>query len=143
MAKAGAFFGRVVEYHVLGFRSIVEVRMRIRLSLLFVLLAFALSPAVAQTISAADAKNHIGENATVCGKVTSERTATSSRGDPTFINLDAAYPNQVFTILIWGDDRKSVGELPREGSRVCASGVITDYHGEPEIVVKSSGQLSQ
>jgi len=111
--------------------------------LLLSLLAFALTPISAQTISAADAKNHVGEKATVCGKVASERTATSSRGEPTFINLDAAYPNQVFTILVWGDDRQKVGALPREGSRVCATGLIQDYRGVPEIVVKSSGQLSQ
>jgi hypothetical protein len=89
--------------------------------ILFLLLfAIALIPAKAQSISAVDAKAHIGENATVCGKVASEHTATSSRGEPTFINLDAAYPNQVFTILVWGDDRSKVGELPRVGSRVCA-----------------------
>jgi hypothetical protein len=96
----------------------------------------------AQTLTASQAKAHQGENATVCGKVASEKTAVSSRGEPTFINLDAAYPNQVFTILIWGDDRKNVGELPSVGSRVCASGMIQDYRGVPEIVVRSSGQLS-
>ena len=37
--------------------------MRTPLSLLFVSLAFALTPAVAQTISAAQAKAHEGENA--------------------------------------------------------------------------------
>jgi hypothetical protein len=74
--------------------------------------------------------------------IAGEKTATSSRGEPTFINLDSAYPNQVFTILVWGDDRKNVGELPRVGSRVCASGVIQNYKGVPEIVVRSSRQLS-
>ena len=64
-----------------------------------------------QTISTAQARAHEGETGTVCGKIVSEKTATSSRGEPTFINLDAAYPNQVFTILVWGDDRKNVGEL--------------------------------
>ncbi len=113
--------------------------MRTPLSLLFVLLAFSLTPAVAQTISAAQAKAHEGEKATVCGKVVSERIATSSRGEPTFINLDAAYPNQVFTILIWGDDRQKVGALPTEGARVCATGMIQEYRGVPEIVVRSSG----
>jgi hypothetical protein len=44
----------------------------------------------AQTIPAAQAKAHEGEKATVCGIVASERTATSSRGEPTFINLDSA-----------------------------------------------------
>jgi DNA/RNA endonuclease YhcR with UshA esterase domain len=114
-------------------------------SKLLLLSAFgiALLPINAQSISAADAKNHIGEKATVCGKVASERTATSSRGEPTFINLDAAYPNQIFTILVWGDDRQNVGELPREGSRVCATGMIREYRGVPEIVVRSSGQFSR
>src|ERR1700691_2780173 len=96
----------------------------------------------AQTLTTAQAKAHVGESATVCGKVAGERTATSSRGEPTFINLDSAYPNQVFTILIWGDDRKNVGDLPKVGSHVCAKGMIQDYRGVPEIVVKSGGQLS-
>jgi DNA/RNA endonuclease YhcR with UshA esterase domain len=113
------------------------------LRIAFVVLVIAVGTATAQSITAADAKNHIGEQATVCGKVASEHTATSSRGEPTFINLDAAYPNQIFTILVWGDDRQKVGELPREGSRVCATGVIQEYRGVPEIVVRSSGQLSK
>ena len=97
----------------------------------------------AQSLTASQAKAHDGENATVCGTVASERTATSSRGEPTFINLDSAYPKQVFTILVWGDDRKNVGELPRVGSHVCSNGLIADYHGVPEIVVRSSEQLSK
>jgi hypothetical protein len=95
-----------------------------------------------QTLTASQAKAHEGETATVCGKVASERTANNSRGEPTFIKVDAAYPNQVFTILVWGEDRKNVGELPPVGSHVCANGQITDYHGVPEIVVRSSGQLA-
>lgn len=117
--------------------------MKTPISFLLALLALALTPAAAEMISAVDAKSHIGENATVCGKVAGERTATSSRGAPTFINLDAAYPHRIFTILIWGDDRQNVGTLPSEGSRVCATGMIQDYRGVPEIVVKSKSQLSQ
>jgi hypothetical protein len=97
----------------------------------------------AQTLTAAQAKAHVGESATVCGKVAGEKTATNSKGEPTFINLDSAYPNQVFTILVWGDDRKSVGELPHVSSRVCATGLIQDYRGVPEIVVKTKSQLGQ
>jgi len=54
----------------------------------------------AQTsISAAEAKNHVGERATVCGEVASARYATTSKGNPTFINLDKPYPKQIFTLL--------------------------------------------
>ena len=110
-----------------------------------IIAAFLLMASVgqAQSLTTGQSKAHEGETATVCGVVASERTATSSRGEPTFINLDAAYPKQVFTILVWGDDRKNVGELPHVGSQVCAKGMITDYHGVPEVVVRSSGQLSK
>jgi hypothetical protein len=104
---------------------------------------FMASVGQAQSLTTAQAKAHEGENATVCGVVAGERTATSSRGEPTFMNLDSTYPNQVFTILVWGDDRKNVGELPKVGSHVCAKGLITDYRGIPEIVVRSSEQLSK
>ena len=98
--------------------------------------------------SSRDNHSHRGQKSdwgtrTVCGKVASVRTATSSEGESTFINLDFAYPNQVFTILVWGDDRKSVGELPRAGDHVCATGSIQDYRGVPEIVVEDKSQLSR
>jgi len=118
--------------------------MRWRRTALFVLLILAgFASAKGQSVSAADARNHIGEKATVCGKVASERTATRSRGEPTFINLDAPYPQQVFTILIWEENRQNVGTLPQEGSRVCATGTIQDYRGVPEIIVRSSVQLGR
>lgn len=88
----------------------------------------------AQTISAADASQHVGQHETVCGEIVGEHTAASSRGTPTFINLDKPYPNQVFTILIWGDNRDDVGHFPDSG-KVCVTGTITDYRGKPEIVL--------
>jgi hypothetical protein len=73
------------------------------------MLAFALlaaSSVLAQrTLTATEAKAHIGEQATVCGKVVSTRWAESSRGSPTFLNFDQPYPDQVFTLVIWGNDR--------------------------------------
>src|SRR5579884_1444023 len=69
------------------------------------------SPVVAETsLSAGEAKNHIGENATVCGQVASTHFAASSRGRPTFLNLNEPYPNQIFTIVIWGSDRPKFGD---------------------------------
>lgn len=95
------------------------------------------STALAQTIPATDAAKHVGEAATVCGTISSEHAAVSSRGTPTFINLDRPYPNQVFTVLVWGSDRASVGNLPT-GGRLCAVGTITEYRGTPEIVLRDS-----
>jgi hypothetical protein len=93
-----------------------------------------------QVLTTAEAKDRIGETATVCGTIASKTTATSSRGTPTFINLDQPYPHQVFTVLIWGSDKAAVGTIPETG-RVCAKGPITLYRGVPEIVVHKSADL--
>jgi len=68
----------------------------------FLLLLFALNTAAqTNTISAAEAKDHVGEVRTVCGKVASTHFAAKGKGQPTFLNLDTPYPKAVFTILIW------------------------------------------
>lgn len=101
-----------------------------------VLTLAAATALVAQTtIPASEAAKHVGERVTVCGSIAGEHTAASSRGTPTFINLDRPYPNQVFTLLIWGDDQGKVGAVPKTG-RICATGFITEYRGSPEIVLR-------
>jgi len=83
---------------------------------LLLILCFAL-PCIAQAqtahLTAAEAKNHLGETATVCGHVASARFAEKSKGMPTFLYLDAAYPKQIFTIVIWGTDRPRFGTPER------------------------------
>ena len=96
------------------------------------LLSVALSPALAQSIAAADAKNHIGEQATVCGIVASKHVASQSRGTPTFVNLDKPYPSQSFTVLVWERDKGAVGTLPSSG-QLCVTGHVVQYHDGAEI----------
>jgi DNA/RNA endonuclease YhcR with UshA esterase domain len=101
--------------------------------------------AYAQTqISASEAKKHVGERATVCGRVASARYAMKSSGSATFINLDRAYPNQIFTIVIWGSDRQKFGdpETSFSGKRVCVSGEITLYRGAAETTVHEPSQIT-
>lgn len=96
-----------------------------------IMAAFAVG-GLGQTIPASEAAHHIGEKAVVCGHISGEHTATTSRGTPTFVNLDGAYPHQVFTAVVWGESRTAVGTLPSSG-RLCVSGTISEYHGVPEI----------
>ena len=100
-------------------------------------------PSSAQTISAGEAKNHIGETATVCGKVVSAKYAVRTRGQPTFLNLDEPYPRQIFTVLIWGSDRAKFGEpeVTYRGKSVCVTGQIKEYRGVPEVVASEPAQI--
>ena len=109
----------------------------------FVIVLWAASGLAQTSISAADAKNHVGERATVCGEVASTHYAASSRGNPTFINLDKPYPNQIFAVLIWGTNRPKFGD-PEEayrGKHICVTGKISDYKGAPEIIAYELSQI--
>lgn len=75
---------------------------------LFSLLAFS-TAAQTNRVTAAEAKDHVGEIRTVCEKVASTHFASKSKGEPTFLNLDEPSPKEVFTILIWGSDRAKFG----------------------------------
>ena len=96
-----------------------------------------------QNVSLQDAKNHVGETATVCGKIAGKITAPSSEGARTFISLGSAYPHQVFTIVVWEEDQKEIGPLPAEGARICATGKVTTWRGVPQIVARYGWQISQ
>jgi hypothetical protein len=104
-----------------------------------------LSQAIAQnTLPAEQAHNHIGERATVCGAVASTHFATTSRGQPTFLNLDKPYPNPIFTVLIWGSNRAKFGAPERDFAKksICVTGTIEEYRGAAEIVAHSPSQIS-
>ena len=101
------------------------------------IVAFTLSAiplALAQKrLTGGEAKNHIGEQGTVCGKVVSTRFAESSRGRPTFLNFDQPYPNETFTIVIWGDDRSKFGcpETVYRGCTFASPGKSANLRGFP------------
>lgn len=90
-------------------RTTTLIAYKTRLALLYAVLVAlgALPKAMADgtRVSPADAINHVGQMATVCGRVASAKYATKANRQPTFLNLDKPYPNHVFTAVIWGSDR--------------------------------------
>jgi hypothetical protein len=108
-------------------------------------LAAASPVSIAQTghITAREARNHVGQKATVCGKVVGIHFVSSGKGQPTFIHFDEQYPNQIFTLVIWGSDRQKFGR-PEDAYRdkdVCVTGKIETYLGIPQIVATNPNQV--
>lgn len=98
----------------------------------------------AQTLTTYQAKNHIGKNQTVCGKVQGTYFARNSNGAPTFINLDGSYPNQPFNIVIWEQYRSAFKSAPENyymGKNLCVNGTIEEYKGIPNIEAQSPSQI--
>jgi DNA/RNA endonuclease YhcR with UshA esterase domain len=117
-------------------------RVTVLATLAFVLLAI-LSAMGQKALTATEAKDHMGEQSTVCGKVVSTMFAEKSRGSPTFLNFDKPYPDQIFTLVIWGSDRSKFGdpETTYRGKRVCVTGKISAYKGVPEVVANEPAQI--
>jgi len=98
--------------------------------------------AIADTISSAQAKDHVGETATVCGKVADARYQETG-SHVTFLNFDKPYPDHTFTAFIPAESRSKFGTPEKEylNKEACVTGKIQDYRGKPEIVLTEPQQL--
>ena len=104
----------------------------------------ALAADTTLSISAVEAEGHVGEYATVCGVVKSAAHLSRSKGRPTFLNLGNPYPDQPFTVVIWGSTRDLFERSPEalfDGRRICVTGTIVTYQGKPQIVVDDPEQI--
>jgi micrococcal nuclease len=59
------------------------------------------------------------------------------------LNLDKPYPQQIFTVVIWGSTRGKFGmpETDYKGKRICVTGKVAEYRGVPEIVADDPHQI--
>lgn len=92
----------------------------------------------AGAISARDAGDHAGEQATVCGTVDTVRWIFDVTGHPTWLNFNRPYPNMRFNGVIWGEQRRAwpLGGKPEDvypGREVCVTGLVEGYTGWSQI----------
>jgi hypothetical protein len=91
------------------------------------------------------AKFFDGKNLTVYGPVKSTNWATTSRGQPTFINVGNAYPDpNRFQVVIWVQYRSNFPGAPENiysNKTVYVTGTIKLYEGVPEMVITSPSQI--
>lgn len=105
-------------------------------------LAFA-QDATPKPVTAADAKSHIGETTTVCGKVVDTKISKygiAGHGKPVMLDLDQPEPTPVFYFVLFGPKPDGPQEIVNaySGKQVCVSGRIDSMPtgGAPFIVIK-------
>lgn len=109
-----------------------------------VLLLLAGTASAQQKIRPDQALKFVGKPAVVCGLV---RNTTYNRRHSqklTILNLDRAYPNHIFTIVIKGKDRGKFANPPEvyyRKKRVCVSGVVSEFQGRAMMAVENAEQL--
>lgn len=104
---------------------------------------------VPEAILWSDAGRYEGETIVVYGPVVDSHFASTSSGEPTFLNLGKPYPDpDRFTVLIWGDDRQAFidafGGPPEDiflHRDVCVRGLIEYYEGSYEIILRVPGDI--
>ena len=90
-------------------------------------------------IPASEAKNHIGEHATVYGKVYQSKL---TRTGTAMLDIGGAYPNEQFSVVEFRADRDYHELAKLEGKTISVTGTIKDYRGKPEIVISSLNDIS-
>jgi len=100
----------------------------------------------AQTsIKLEEVKDHIGDSVRVCGKVEGGRFLESASNTPTLINVGAAFPNQLLTVVIMGEHRSQFTGKPENdwtGKNICVTGKIVLYKEKPQIVISKAEQVT-
>lgn len=89
---------------------------------------------------------HIGSTVAVRGPVMAVTQKEGIRGNPTWIEVGAAYPNpNRLKVVIWIEDKPRFPMVMPgllDGKNVCFTGLVTDYKGVAQIVMRDAGQLS-
>jgi DNA/RNA endonuclease YhcR with UshA esterase domain len=91
------------------------------------------------TLSADQAKAHVGETATVEGKVSVQRT----RDGETYIHVDGNGANAPMSAYVSRWNRVKFQDVDKlDGKNVQITGQISTFRGKPEIFLTDPGQIS-
>ena len=97
-------------------------------------------------VDPADAKNHIGETAVVCGKVVDVKVSKygiAKHGKPVQFDVDQPAPNPVFYFVAFGSQEGGPDEVVAayNGKRVCVTGKINQISTGPFIMAADRAQV--
>jgi hypothetical protein len=96
----------------------------------------ALNKQTPKAIKIIDAESYINETVTISAKV----YGTKSFGSMVLVNLGAAYPNQLLTVVLREGAKDMADAI---GNKIITvTGTLIDYRGRPEIVVTDVKQIS-
>lgn len=111
---------------------------------LCVLVALSFSARSQVKIELTEVSKHVGDSVEVRGKVYTARYFADSKNTPTLLNLGAGYPNQLLTVVIYGDARKEFDTAPEvlfKDQTIKVIGKIELYKDRPQIVIHSKKQI--
>lgn len=111
-----------------------------KLNLLILFVLISTYSIFSQTkITPAKAKNFICKKVIVIGVIDE---VYESYSDTYFLDMDAKYPDNTFTAVIFKSDANKFSNINKfEGKQVQINGPIKGYQGRPEIILNSVEQI--
>jgi hypothetical protein len=92
-------------------------------------------PPGARPIEVGEVSKYIGQTVKICSKV----YGTKDLNSIVLVNVGAAYPNQLLTVVLRGEAKTLASTI--DGKQICVSGKVIDYNGKPEIIVTDPAQI--
>jgi hypothetical protein len=132
-----------------GWKDMKDIKIMMMVAVCMGLLPLAFAQEAAPLrITASEAKNHVGQNATVCGKVVDTKVSKyglAGHGKPVSFDLDQPEPNPVFFFIAFGTAPDGPSEViaAYNEKRVCVAGKITvaPAGGPPFILAPDRSQV--
>ena len=98
-----------------------------------------------QKISIEKASEHEGDSVIICSKVYGGKFFSNREPTVTLLNVGAAYPNSLLTIVIKGENRLAFINKPEDfytNKEICVTGTIRMFKGKPEIEISSEKAIT-
>ena len=101
---------------------------------------------LSKPIALAEINKFIGDSITVSGKVVTTKLVSNSPTSSIMLNLGAAYPNQLLTLVIEDRDREKFNGSPENyylNKDITVTGRVELQMGKPQILVQNKGQITE
>jgi hypothetical protein len=108
---------------------------------LFVCISF--SAFSQEIITASQAKDFVGKEVFLTGKVAGSRLFQRPTGDMLLLNIDKPHPSNDITVVIEGDviSKGKFSEATLQGKSVKVKGTVSIYKEKPQIKVENEANL--
>jgi hypothetical protein len=119
--------------------------MKQTLLLLFLIVAsFTATQAQADTITTAQAKDYIGKEVVLKGKLLGIKPYTDRNGqDILFLDIDDRYPNTAVSVTVFSDAMPDIKLTEADINKtIYISGELTLYRDKPSITISDARQVS-
>lgn len=114
--------------------------------IVLVVAAFGQTSSLSRRVEPTEAKHHIGETATVCGKVVDTKVSKygiAGHGKPITLDIDQPDPNPIFNFVTFPTPPETPADvvIAYQGKRVCGTGKIASTPTGPYIMAADRSQI--